>query len=518
MSQPGRPTGEYRLAPQQETAVRPGHHRSTDQAHRRWLTTAWHSYRSLSRLLQARSRLGGSLTGPDWVDPGAIESISLRLPSRHAPTGQAPVVEIALRDGLPGSVLPRCWAGCEGAGAVRLRMVRAARATAQTGQTAPSALSALSAPAILRTSPPFLEGTATALLRDRLAPDRNYLLTCGHVAAPDRNVRADELLKIALPGGAEREGRLAEWQPALGGLAYRTQLDAALVEVAAPLAVALQRDPAWLPTGLAGPPRADQPVTLRRRSSPLAGTLEIHWSGWVDLPGLSPGVADYFLADAVGYATGESTLGGDSGGALWDSRDRLLGMHIGAIPDAEPGSANAVLALIGPVLDWFSVQPYLRDDPASLAAPRTAQRVAPPPPPPGATDEVVSVVARTLWGEARGEGEAGMRAVAAVIGNRVARQLRGSDPAAVCLAKSQFSCWNPGDPNLGRMEAVMRSPDTRYLQACGIARALLAGQLGDPTNGATHYFASTLRQRPRWADHQQACAVIGGHEFYKNIA
>jgi spore germination cell wall hydrolase CwlJ-like protein len=127
--------------------------------------------------------------------------------------------------------------------------------------------------------------------------------------------------------------------------------------------------------------------------------------------------------------------------------------------------------------------------------------------------------ASTLWAEARGEGRIGMEAVANVIANRARLQWHGAaGTAAVCLAPRQFSCWNAGDPHLVKMERVMRSPDALYLEACDIARRMLAGELPDRTDGATHYFASTLRVRPNWAQGRSPCRVIGNHEFYKDIA
>ena len=67
--------------------------------------------------------------------------------------------------------------------------------------------------------------------------------------------------------------------------------------------------------------------------------------------------------------------------------------------------------------------------------------------------EVVSaddldIAARTIWGEARGEGPEGMRAVAHVIANRATKGGWWGDTLwSVCLKPWQFSCWNLSDPN-----------------------------------------------------------------------
>jgi hypothetical protein len=453
---------------------------------------------------------------PDWADTTAIVSLTLALDASGP--GAAPQLDIALADGIPGSALPRHWL-LPGGVKLPLRAVRAARLQAQAGAHASSV------PGLRRTTAPLLNGTATALVRDRLAIDRHYLLTCGHVVAPTAATRVDERVAVTLPGAAggaaPLEGRLAEWLPPLGGQALRTDIDAALVELSRSDAVALARQGGLLAAGIGGAARLDAPVSLRRRSAPLAGALKIHWSGWVDLPALTPGVADYFLAGAVGYLAAAPTQAGDSGAALWDADERLMGMHLGAIPDAAAGSPNAVLAPIGPVLDWFHVQPWLRDDPATLAPqPMAPGRVAPPVLPaderlPG---DAETIVAQTLWGEAAGEGRIGMEAVANVIRNRSDQQWRGkADEVAVCLDHKQFSCWNDGSPLLSRMERVQRQPDDAWRTAREVARLMLARRLSDRTQGATHYLASSLRQRPGWLQGAQLCCVIGRHEFFKGI-
>jgi len=126
------------------------------------------------------------------------------------------------------------------------------------------------------------------------------------------------------------------------------------------------------------------------------------------------------------------------------------------------------------------------------------------------------VLARTLWGEARGEGEAGMQAVAAVIVNRARRPgWWGRGISAVCLQPWQFSCWNEGDPNRAALSQV-DADDPAFRSALRIARLALAGVLPDPTMGATHYHA--LGMQPRWAAGHAPAATIGRHVFYNSIA
>jgi N-acetylmuramoyl-L-alanine amidase len=127
------------------------------------------------------------------------------------------------------------------------------------------------------------------------------------------------------------------------------------------------------------------------------------------------------------------------------------------------------------------------------------------------------ILARTLWGEARGEGTAGMQAVAAVVLNRVARAHEkggawwGEDVISVCLKPWQFSCWNRADPNYRVLSAVGPG-DPYFRNALLVARAALAGRLRDPTGGATHYHAAGVR--PDWARGARPTATIGRHVFY----
>lgn len=127
--------------------------------------------------------------------------------------------------------------------------------------------------------------------------------------------------------------------------------------------------------------------------------------------------------------------------------------------------------------------------------------------------EEIDYLARTIWGEARGEGNSGMQAVANVIMNRVkAATWYGAGVKDVVLKKSQFSCWNDGDPNKAKMLAVTDS-DISFRNAKYLAEQAVNGVLPDITGGANHYHASNIR--PYWADTDKMTVIIGNHVFYK---
>lgn len=128
-------------------------------------------------------------------------------------------------------------------------------------------------------------------------------------------------------------------------------------------------------------------------------------------------------------------------------------------------------------------------------------------------DEEIDVLARTIWGEARGEGPNGMMAVAEVIITRVKHAKRWpNDVISVCQQPFQFSCWNENDPNLGKLLAV-DDTDATFAAALDIAQLAVDGLLQNTTKGADHYHEQSIN--PRWAHRETPVAVIGRHKFYK---
>ncbi|MAG59209.1 hypothetical protein CMO96_00240 [Candidatus Woesebacteria bacterium] len=117
------------------------------------------------------------------------------------------------------------------------------------------------------------------------------------------------------------------------------------------------------------------------------------------------------------------------------------------------------------------------------------------------------IVALTLLGEARGEGDIGMYVVACVIKQRsMERDLSLSE---VCLQRKQFSCWN-GKKDLGYL---FKSSSAPY--AIRLSRYLIGG--GDVQreyiNYANHY--CTLKTNPYWAKGKKPTKTVGNHKFFK---
>ena len=135
----------------------------------------------------------------------------------------------------------------------------------------------------------------------------------------------------------------------------------------------------------------------------------------------------------------------------------------------------------------------------------------------------LDVATRTVWGEARGEGEAGRRAVAWVIRNRSEIDLWedgkadwwGETLSEVCLKKWQFSCWNSKDPNAKKIKKLSMKDEEYKKILLVVVEVLLSPVTYDPTFGACHYHLKGLH--PDWIKSGQWVANIGNHVFYSGI-
>jgi spore germination cell wall hydrolase CwlJ-like protein len=154
---------------------------------------------------------------------------------------------------------------------------------------------------------------------------------------------------------------------------------------------------------------------------------------------------------------------------------------------------------------------------APPAAEAPAAAVVPLPEGAGSRSRDVDILARTIWGEARGEGQLGREGIAAVVLNRLKRgqpHRFGATIADVCLQARQFSCWNADDPNLEKLQRVDETD--RHFRACiEIAERAVNGTLSDPTSGSDHYHTTSVS--PEWSKEKQPAVVIGVHKFYNNI-
>ncbi|MEL6486667.1 MAG: cell wall hydrolase [Pseudomonadota bacterium] len=194
-------------------------------------------------------------------------------------------------------------------------------------------------------------------------------------------------------------------------------------------------------------------------------------------PGQSfPGSAFYYLADPPSAERAAALV------ALPDSDPRARGTgkggrELGALIDAGP-AARPFLAGTG--AHWGRAQDCL---------------------------------AKAIWYEAASESEAGQRAVAQVVLNRVAHP---SWPGSVCAVVFEGSERQTGcqfsftcDGSLSR-----RAGGPQWDRARRIASEALGGAVYAPVGHATHYH--TLWVSPYWAVSLDHVGTIGAHHFYRN--
>lgn len=111
---------------------------------------------------------------------------------------------------------------------------------------------------------------------------------------------------------------------------------------------------------------------------------------------------------------------------------------------------------------------------------------------------------QNIYHEARGEGVAGMQAVAAVTLNRAAQT--GKTICDTVFAPKQFSWANTAKGRNKRMTG-----DTSVVYA--VAAQAMSGTMVDITGGATHYH--TKKVKPVWRKALDKIAIINNHIFYR---
>jgi N-acetylmuramoyl-L-alanine amidase len=213
------------------------------------------------------------------------------------------------------------------------------------------------------------------------------------------------------------------------------------------------------------------------------------------------------------------TQPGDSGALVLNRHGRAVGLHF-------HGADHSVFCRMVHVLDALEAELGLaleleteeRDvDLVGLAS--GAQPLPLPLPVPTAgQQDAVDILARTLWGEARGElvkvgvGVRAYEAIAEVVINRTTRRQGdgrpwwwGGDVVSVCRKPFQFSCWNANDPNLPKLVAV-GPEDHAFRVARNVAARFVDSGATNHTGGATHYYSVAISE-PDWARKGQFTAA-----------
>jgi len=131
----------------------------------------------------------------------------------------------------------------------------------------------------------------------------------------------------------------------------------------------------------------------------------------------------------------------------------------------------------------------------------------------------VDILARTVYGEARGEyehvegGISALIAVGNVVMNRLkAKSWYGSSIEEICQKPYQFSCWNLGDPN--RAILLREEISDPVFDVCHqVATKVALEEWPDLTKGSDHYHAFSVL--PPWARGQKPRLQLARHIFYQ---
>jgi len=122
------------------------------------------------------------------------------------------------------------------------------------------------------------------------------------------------------------------------------------------------------------------------------------------------------------------------------------------------------------------------------------------------TSKAEEIIAITILAEARGEGEAGMYAVAAVIAQRA--NDNKITPEQVCMKRKQFSCWN--NKTVKDLKHLLKVDQAKYALLLARNIKLLSREF---VFFANHYHNKSVK--PYWSKGVKPVKVIGNHIFYK---
>lgn len=118
-------------------------------------------------------------------------------------------------------------------------------------------------------------------------------------------------------------------------------------------------------------------------------------------------------------------------------------------------------------------------------------------------------LAKTIYGEARGENVETMLAVGWVIRNRLQSKRHGGTYKDVVLQPLQFSCWNKGDLNYKIIKGMIKG---RLWEVCiGVAIVVMqSSEKHNPIPNVRHYYDKSMdNSPPYWAEEGDLMSVYG---------
>jgi N-acetylmuramoyl-L-alanine amidase len=131
--------------------------------------------------------------------------------------------------------------------------------------------------------------------------------------------------------------------------------------------------------------------------------------------------------------------------------------------------------------------------------------------------DAAGVLAKTAWGEARGEKDPNSRlGVMHSVLNRQKGSKKKLTLWAIVNEPNQYSAWSQNDPN--RDDITAFGPEHPEWPAYyDMANGALAGTIPDPTDGAEHYITKKLAMTnpPGWVSRLEQTKELGNHVFYR---
>jgi len=134
----------------------------------------------------------------------------------------------------------------------------------------------------------------------------------------------------------------------------------------------------------------------------------------------------------------------------------------------------------------------------------------------------------TLYGEARGETDDGITAVAWVIINRTNSRRYPDTVCDVVLQSHQFESLRKTSilrkMVINAKYGIIASPNINNEQISStirtISKLVYNGRISDPTSGATHFWSPTIqmalgRKAPTWSEKLEYKLDLGNHRFYR---
>jgi hypothetical protein len=191
----------------------------------------------------------------------------------------------------------------------------------------------------------------------------------------------------------------------------------------------------------------------------------------------------------MGFETPGESFPGSAFYYLEDAPQAAAAFVADAAVERQPALASAAQPQVGPVA-------------AAMVAMASGNDIA----------RAQECLTTAIYYEAASESDAGQRAVAQVVLNRVAHS---AWPNTVCGVVYQGSARQTGCQFSFTCDgSLARRPSRGGWERAGrIARAALAGTVYAPVGLSTHYH--TLAVHPYWADSLNRTTVIGAHVFYR---